>query len=385
MNSQTRTPTQLTGRVLTFSRIIWIGLTLLVAGLWGWAISAFPEEYLEDVPFGLLMPLGFMLIAFIIYWYKSSDIMGWLVSLMLVFLGPYLIAGVNELVATVPAWQGMNQLLVSTGMSTFFLFLCLFPNGRFVPTWLKWFAILNVVLIYAASFLNPTIWSSATVAIFMVSVVVGFLGQIYRFTYVSDRSQRQQTKWVILGLSGPVFTVFWWFLIIVPGVLQLPQDTIAHFIHQSIFAALALSLPVSIAVSILRYRLWDIDILINRTLVYGALTAALALIYFGSVVLLQTIFRLVTGEGQSEIVTVFSTLAIAALFTPLRRRIQAVIDHRFYRRKYDAVQTLAAFASAARDEVDLNELTGRLLEAVEDTVQPAHVSVWLRPAEEKEF
>ncbi len=142
-------------------------------------------------------------------------------------------------------------------------------------------------------------------------------------------------------------------------------------------------LPLSIAFSILHYRLWDIDLLINRTLVYGTLTAMLALIYFGSVVLLQHLVNGVTGQlGQSPLIIVASTLAIAALFQPLRRRIQKIIDQRFYRRKYDAQKVLAAFSDTLRNEVDLNQLREHLVEVVEETMQPTYVSLWLRKPEQ---
>ena len=139
-----------------------------------------------------------------------------------------------------------------------------------------------------------------------------------------------------------------------------------------------LLIPFSIGVAILRSRLWAIDLIINRTLVYSILTATLALIYFASVISLQLTFRFVVGRGQPATVIVISTLAIAALFTPLRRRVQIGIDRRFYRRKYDAAQTLAAFSAALRDKVDLDHLSTDLLALVQETVQPAHVSLWLK-------
>jgi hypothetical protein len=142
---------------------------------------------------------------------------------------------------------------------------------------------------------------------------------------------------------------------------------------------LALIIPAAITISILRYRLWDIDVIIRRTLVYALLTALLALAYFGSVVVLQGAFGVLTGQSQSTLVTVLSTLVIAALFVPLRRQVQALIDRRFFRRKYDAAHTLAAFAMNARDDVDLNELIDGLSEVVDETMQPAYVDVWLRP------
>jgi hypothetical protein len=137
-------------------------------------------------------------------------------------------------------------------------------------------------------------------------------------------------------------------------------------------------LPAAVGIAILRYHLYNIDLIINRTLVYGALTAVLAGLYFGSIVVLQLLFRALTGGG-SQLVVVTSTLAIAALFNPLRHRIQGFIDRRFYRRKYDAAKTLAAFSVKLRDETDLDALRDDLVGVVRETMQPAHVSLWLRP------
>jgi hypothetical protein len=139
-------------------------------------------------------------------------------------------------------------------------------------------------------------------------------------------------------------------------------------------------IPLSIGIALLRYRLWDIDILINRTLVYGSLTALLALLYFGLVIGLQSLVRLFTGQvSQSPVVIVASTLALFALFQPLRRRLQKIIDRRFYRIKYDAAKTLVAFSATLRDEVDLSRLSEDLVAVVQETMQPAHISLWLRP------
>jgi len=188
--------------------------------------------------------------------------------------------------------------------------------------------------------------------------------------------ERQQLKWfayaAAMFASGIV-------LIVIP----LAVDTPSWYVRAAtaVFTAAGTAIPIAIGIAILRYRLYEIDLLINRTLVYGALTVLLALIYFGGVTSTQAIFRTLTGqEEQSQLAIVVSTLIIAALFTPLRRRIQGLIDRRFYRRKYDARKTLEEFSATLRDETDLTALSDDLMGVVHGTMQPAHVSLWLRPA-----
>jgi hypothetical protein len=138
-----------------------------------------------------------------------------------------------------------------------------------------------------------------------------------------------------------------------------------------------LCLPLSLGVAVLRYRLYDIDIIINRTLVYGPLTATLLAVYFGGVATVQVVLRALTGQ-ESQLAVVVSTLVIAALFNPLRRRVQNFIDRRFYRRKYDAARTLEKFSAKLREDTDLDALSSELLLVVRETVQPEHASLWLR-------
>ena len=182
--------------------------------------------------------------------------------------------------------------------------------------------------------------------------------------------EQQQIKWFA---SAAALTLVWIFVLeqstlsgvpgaiaVLSGLLVLP------------------SIPIATGIAILRYRLYDIDILINRTLVYGSLTATLVALYFGAIVVLQRVFVLLTGQ-QSTLAVVASTLVIAALFNPLRRRIQSFVDRRFYRRKYDAAKTLEAFSTKLKNETDLDALSDDLVGVVRETMQPAHVSLWLRP------
>jgi hypothetical protein len=188
-----------------------------------------------------------------------------------------------------------------------------------------------------------------------------------------DTATRQKIRWVVYAtvVSGGGALVLWIF----------PADVLRHpLLSTNALGLLLLPFPLGIAVAILRYQLFDIDLLIKRTLVYGTLTGILALVYFGLVIGLQALFHWITGQvSQSPLVIVASTLAIAALFQPLRQRIQRIIDRRFYRRKYDAAQTLAAFSQTLRGELDLDQLSEELVAVVQETMQPAHVSLWLRP------
>jgi len=185
----------------------------------------------------------------------------------------------------------------------------------------------------------------------------------------SRGDERQQIKWFAYAVAVMVF------LFTLGQSLGLTQVV---GVAPLVFAIPLTGLPVAAGIAIFRYRLYDIDLIINRTLVYGTLTATLVALYFGGIVLLQRLFVALTGQ-KSTLAVVASTLIIAALFIPLRRRIQGFIDRRFYRRKYDARNTLEAFSAKLKDETDLEGLNADLVGVIRETMQPAHVSLWLRP------
>jgi hypothetical protein len=226
----------------------------------------------------------------------------------------------------------------------------------------------------------------ANLLIFLGLWVCCALTQVYRYRRVSGPVERQQTKWVVFGITTCAALLIGFLLPLVffpgltrPGVVSLVTDVVGLTIGGSFGLLL---IPVSIGAAILRFRLYDIDVIINRTLVYATLTLTLALTYFTSVALLQYVLHSFTGQ-EAQLTIVASTLVIAALFQPLRRRIQSTIDRRFYRRKYDASRILAAYGTRLRDEVDLQTLSDDLLEVVMETVQPVHASLWLHSSDGK--
>jgi hypothetical protein len=218
---------------------------------------------------------------------------------------------------------------------------------------------------------------SVSFLVFLGSVVSLVWSQVYRYRRVSSPEQRRQTKWVVFGTTLGVAGTF---------PFQLPLDLnllggdtpLVLLLLKMGFTLSFLLVPFSISVAVLRSRLFDIDVVINRTLVYGSLTAMLVALYLGGIVLLQRILVVLTGE-TSTLAVVASTLSMVALFNPLRRRNQSFIDRRFYRRKYDAAKTLEAFSAKLRDETDLDALSDDLTSVVRETMQPAHASPWLRP------
>src|SRR5215210_6379581 len=275
----------------------------------------------------------------------------------------------------------------------------LFPNGRLPSDRWRWFARLSALLTLVGAFLAafspglpvglPAIRNPLGIevlpdayqpvqALMLALIAVSTTSLLVRRFYATG-VERQQTKWftytTAVAAGGAIFKY----------VISEPLDLVwlGRVGYALVLIGLA-GLPISMGIAITRYRLYEIDIIINRTLVYGALTATLALVYFGGVTATQEIFQTLTGqEQQPQLVIVISTLVIAALFNPLRRRIQSFIDRRFYRRKYDARKTIERFSAKLRDETDLDALSDDLVGIVRETMQPEHVSLWLRSPQDR--
>jgi hypothetical protein len=336
---------------------------------------------------------------------RPENPVGWLVCLyslaisMSYFSSEYaiyaLLAQPHSLPAgEVLAWITSWILSVTVGVQVFSLLL--FPTGR-LPSWRwRWVAWLTVAVtligMISSAFSsgpldglgpirNPLgmegfsgvydVVRSIMFPLLFLAVASSLFARLHRAVGV----ERQQLKWLAYAAATlPVGII----LIIIPGAIDTPPWF--EWAGVAFFVAAGAGIPISMGIAILRYRLYDIDVVINRTLVYGSLTAMLALVYFGGVTATQAIFETLTGqEQQSQLAIVASTLVIAALFNPLRRRIQGFIDRRFYRRKYDAAKILEAFSAKLRDETDLDALNDELVGVVRETMQPAHVSVWLHP------
>ena len=281
-------------------------------------------------------------------------------------------AGSKYLIAGQAAWPPMW-----TGGPRFFCAGLLLLS---VTRWTRWLAVVWVA-IQASSYdfpesdISPASWSPILRELVVVGLIFTCLfPQVYRYLRVSGPVERQQTKWVIFGLMATLVILI---LVSVPPVFNPSlgeQGMLYELILEFVSFWIVLLVPLTFGIAILRHRLFDIDVIINRTLVYGSLTVMLGLVYFGSVASLQYALRVLTGhEEQPQLAIVVSTLVIASLFNPLRRRIQSFIDRRFYRRKYDAAKTLEAFGSRLRDETDLGTLRDDLIGIIRETMQPEHV------------
>jgi hypothetical protein len=353
-------------------------------------------------------PVVFAIVAALIVSRQPQNTIGWL---LMVPVGLYVVGGplatyIESLAPSSPTPTVPLLLIVWFNNWNWLLLIIpllyiplLFPSGRPpTPRW-RWVGV--AVIVWATLFVlmatlvkrisagtkpdlvfdNPIgvlgndtveqlvgVWIAGLVALVVACAVALFVR--YRR---ANETEREQIKWLLYACA--VFLVVY-----VGGFVSGLGGTasLGGYVWGVFFGLSVITLPAAIGIAILRYRLYDIDVVINRTLVYGVLTATLVLVYLGGVVSLQYVFRALTGQ-ESQLAIVASTLAIAALFNPLRRRVQAFVDRRFYRRKYHAAKTLKAFSAKLRVETDLDALSEDLVGVVKETMQPAHVSLWLRP------
>jgi hypothetical protein len=406
---------------LLAARLAWVAVTTLMVGLVAQGVPGLYAQLTEGVDERSVVDLGWTLAGYgtyltglyllvvvvhlvigaIVFWRRSDEWIALALAFALVCNGALLpLSLIYPTGIASPFVQLLVRLVTYIGLVTGLSLLYLFPDGQFIPRWTRLMVIAWAGLLFFAIFLPSSALSLETWPIplqLLVLVVwsgVGLFAQLHRYLEVSSPLQRQQTKWAILGLVLAVLGPFGYFLpfVILPA---LSDPEVPNILYQRIgpslftfslvfnligltgFTLALLVFPASFVVAILRYRLWDIDVIINRTLVYGALTGTLALVYLVGVALLQGVFRGLTGQGD-QIAIVATTLGIAGMFNPLRRRLQAVIDRRFYRRRYDAARALAAFSGTVQDEVELEDVSQALLRIVEETVQPLQTSIWLR-------
>jgi hypothetical protein len=327
---------------------------------------------------------GFLVMAALIFWRRSDDWMALFVALMLV-TWPVSASNLVTLLDRWPIWRLPIQFLGALGALSIQPFFLLFPDGRFVPRWTSliaavWIPLVLLETLFPKTPFDPSRWPALLVFLLQVIFVgTGMFAQIYRYRRVSSPLARQQTKWLVFGVTLLALVQVAYTLAsqLYPVLTRPGIPGLLYQLITPLFALFFLLIPASLAIAILRYRLWDIDVIIRRTLIYSVLTAILALTYFASVVLFQQLFR-TFAPGSNQFIIVLSTLLIAALIAPLRRRVQAVIDGRFYRRKVDAGRVLAAFSATLRNEVELDKLSAALLRVVEETMQPAQASLWLK-------
>jgi hypothetical protein len=336
--------------------------------------------------------LVFYAVATVIFLRRSTDRMALFSAFALVLFGGVVFTSTLSETLAVQSSVGfwIFGVLYTLAESSFLVFLLLFPNGRFAPRWSRWL-VLPIVAYWGYDFLSNHIYDQTfnlTTLVFFVVLLTPLAAQMYRYRRVSTPRERQQTKWVVFGSA---VALIGFVLFITVGNLTQPPEALESnimtvLVAQTGFAIFLLLIPISIAIAILRSRLYDIDVIINRTLVYGSLTAILALIYVAGVIGVQVIVNTFTQRQTSEpspVLIVITTLAVAALFQPLRRRLQRAIDRRFYRAKFDTARTLERFAVTLRSETDLPHLTDDLLGVITETMQPAHLSLWLRAPDKR--
>ncbi len=418
--------TRLTGTRLIIARAVWLALVVPSVGLFVISIPVYYQQLqrgcfigtacgklpgtltakgLQALPtlgfsgteYAALFTIFFAIITaiwcavgFIIFWRRSDD---WLALLAAFFLvmsstAPSLGNPTFMLALAYPVFALPLSLVSFLGLTSLLAFFLLFPNGRLAPRWMGLILLLVIIYQFFNSFPSTTspfdtnwpAWLNLLVYPVFFGVIIVL--QIYRYRRVSTPVQRQQTKWVILGVAAAIGFYIGLLVIsliaeLIPSFINTINPILFNEVWGIILPVAFLLVPLSIGFAILRYRLYDIDLIIHRTLVYSTLTVVLALIYEVSVFTLQYLTSSLTLIKGNQLAIVASTLLIGLLFKPLHDRTRALIDRRFYRRKYDAARTIATFSATIRDEVDLNQLCTKLVAVVEETMQPAHVSVWL--------
>jgi hypothetical protein len=364
---------------------------------------AYPmEDVVIRVGFGAFAVVGAVLVA-----KRPTNIIGWIMATVALMMGifhagliyaVYVMAtrGQPDALAVVGAWIGNWYWYLLLALTLIYVPL-FFPDGR-LPSH-RW---VPVAVLPGIGTLGTVVLGALTETLVLDPVVKGVHYRIENPIGIEGLGRVEDlpifgllTGLLFVGLVGAVASVvvrfrrsrgverqqMKWFLYAVALMLAFPLEVVGYLpeiVSNVLFGVVLIALPTAIGIAVLRYRLYDIDLVINRTLVYGPLTAMLALFYLGGVVSMQYAFRTLTGQ-ESQVAIVASTLAIAALFNPLRRRVQAFVDRRFYRRKYDARKTLEAFSAKLREQTDLEALNSELVGVVRETMQPAHVSLWLRP------
>src|SRR6185312_6235001 len=335
-----------------------------------------------------LVVLSYFGMAALIAWRKPRDPAALLVALALVGFGAGLPGTIYAILNAEPIWLQPYGFLQTLGWLLLLIFAFVFPNGRFVPRWTVWLLIPWTIWVvgffrFAGAVVAAHPWAIAlTFVIWAAWFVVGAAAQYYRYTWVSTWLERQQTKWVVFGFLGMLLGIFLTVLYHVAALTGLVSGSAAIILRIAaviLLSATTLLVPITVGIALLRHRLFNVDVLINRTLIYGSLTVLLALVYFVMVVLLGVLFSSISQESTqgSEVAITLSTLFIATLFQPLRGKLQHGINRRFYRSSYDAARTIQAFAARLPSLVDIEHLTESVLSTVEDTMRPTFATLWL--------
>lgn len=398
------------GRSLVIAQVLWGMVALVSVGLLVWSVplrleevtglispqapthiglfTVAPQVYVMGALFlEHLSGLVFIGLAILLFWRRSDTVSVIRISMLLLAFGAALPGVAYAIISATPIWRVSPSALQIIGWSSLLIFAYIFPSGTWVPRWSRW-VIAPWLLWTTGFFLFGEVALARRPALIALSYLIwiGWLGtgvcaQIYRYAWVATPLERQQSKWVLLGFISSLVGIL---LVSAQQVFALSQGktvaSSAAFIAGAlvIVAVSALPIPLNISIAALRHNLFDIDRLINLTLVYGALTLMLGGLYIAAVALGQFLIQAVTGQhGESQVALVVSTLGVAAIAQPARRRIQIAIDRQFYRRRYDAARIAEAFATSLRSEVDLTELSQRLIDIAYHTMKPRHVSLWL--------